>query len=57
MNKSLLSLLISIVFSCLCISCEEEEVFRFPSKTEISADGESVDIKSTNDMPPFIQQI
>lgn len=47
----------SILFGCLCISCEEEEDFGFPSKIEISADGESVDIKGANDLPPFICQI
>ena len=57
MNKYILSLLICIAFSCLCISCEEEEDFGFPSKIEISTDGESVDIKGTNDIPPFIHQI
>ena len=44
MSKSLLSLLICIVFSCLCVSYEEVEDFGFPSKTEISAAGEPVDI-------------
>ncbi len=48
---------ILLIFSLLFFSCEEEEDFGFPSKIEISADGESVDIKGTNEMPPFIQQI
>ena len=48
---------ILFIFPLLFISCEEEEDFGFPSKIEISADGESVDIKGTNDIPPFIQQI
>lgn len=48
---------ILLIFPLLFISCEEEEDFGFPSKIEISADGESVDIKGTNEMPPFIQQI
>lgn len=48
---------ILLIFPLLFISCEEEEDFGFPSKIEISADGESVDIKGTNEIPPFIQQI
>lgn len=48
---------ILLIFPLLFLSCEEEEDFGFPFKIEISADGESVDIKGTNEMPPFIQQI
>ncbi len=48
---------ILLIFPLLFFSCEEEEDFGFPFKIEISADGESVDIKGTNEMPPFIQQI
>lgn len=48
---------ILLIFPLLFISCEEEEDFGFPSKIEISANGESVDIKGANDLPPFIQQI
>lgn len=48
---------ILLIFPLLFFSCEEEEDFGFPSKIEISADGESVDIKGTNEIPPFIQQI
>lgn len=47
---------ILLIFPLLFFSCEEED-FGFPSKIEISADGESVDIKGTNEIPPFIQQI
>lgn len=55
--KKYILLLFSILFSCLCISCEGEEDFGFPSKIELSGNGESIDIKGTNDMPPFISQI
>ncbi len=48
---------ILLIFPLLFFSCEEEEDLGFPFKIEISADGESVDIKGTNEMPPFIQQI
>ncbi|MCX4294697.1 MAG: BACON domain-containing carbohydrate-binding protein [Prevotella sp.] len=48
---------ILLIFPLLFLSCEEEEDFGFPSKIEISANGESVDIKGANDLPPFIQQI
>ena len=48
---------ILLIFPLLFISCEEEEDFGFPSKIEISANGESVDIKGANDLPPSIQQI
>lgn len=48
---------ILLIFPLLFISCEEEEDFGFPSKIEISANGESVDITGANDLPPFIQQI
>lgn len=57
MNKYLLSLLISIVLSCLCVSCEEEEDFGFPSKIEITSNGETIDIKGSNELPPSIIQI
>lgn len=50
-------MLFSIIFSCLCISCKGEEDFGFPSKIELSGNGESIDIKGTNDIPPFISQI
>lgn len=48
---------IILILPLLFISCEEEEDFGFPFKIEISADGEPVDIKGTNDIPPFIIQI
>ena len=48
---------ILLIFPLLFISCEEEEDFGFPSKIEISANGEPIDIKGANDLPPFIQQI
>lgn len=48
---------ILLIFPFLFFSCEEVEDFGFHSKIEISANGESVDIKGTNEMPPFIQQI
>lgn len=57
MNKAVLSLLVGIIFSCICISCEEEQDFGFPSKIEISGNGETIDIKGTNDLPPSIKQI
>ena len=55
--KKHILLLFSIIFSCLCISCEEEEDFGFPSKIEMSGNGETIDIKGTNDLPPSIKQI
>lgn len=57
MNKSLLSLLIGVVLSCLCVSCEEEEDFGFPSKIEITSKGDTIDVKGSNDLPPSILQI
>lgn len=45
------------MFSCLCISGEKEGDFGFTYKIEISTDGEYVDIKGTNEITPFIQQI
>ena len=47
-------LVVSIILACLCISCEPEEDFGFPSKIEISGKGESNDIKGSNDLPPAI---
>lgn len=52
--KKYLSLFVSIILTCLCISCEEEEDFGFPSKIEISGKGESIDLKGSNDLPPSI---
>lgn len=50
-------LLISVILTCLCSSCEPEEDFGFPSKIEISGGGETLEIKGSNDLPPGIIQI
>ncbi|MDE6553232.1 MAG: hypothetical protein K2K98_09795 [Muribaculaceae bacterium] len=58
--KNLVILRLSLFFacmSCLCTSCEPEEDFGFPSKINISGEGESIDIKGSNDLPPVIRQI
>lgn len=57
MHKSLLILLTSIVFSCLSISCEEEQNFGFLSKIEISDKGGTIELESSNDLTPTIKQI
>ncbi|MDE5628458.1 MAG: hypothetical protein K2I69_02750 [Muribaculaceae bacterium] len=57
MKKPLLTLLTCIVFSCLCISCEKEENFGFPSKIEISDKGGTIELESSNDLTPTIKQI
>ena len=54
MIKKHFLLLVSVIFACLCTSCEEEEDFGFPSKIEISGKGESIDIKGSNNLPPSI---
>lgn len=48
---------ILFILPLLFISCEEEEDFGFPSKIEISGNGETLNIKGSNDLPPFIAQI
>lgn len=48
---------ILFIFPLLFLSCEGEEDFGFPSKIEISCNGETIDIKGTNDLPPSIKQI
>ena len=50
-------LLISVILTCLCSSCEPEEDFGFPSRIEISGGGETLEIKGSNDLPPGIIQI
>lgn len=57
MIKLSLRLLVGLVFAGLFVSCEDEEDFGFPSKIEISANGEAVDIKGTNELPPSIIQL
>lgn len=57
MRKLSLRLLVGLVLAVLCVSCEEEEDFGFPSKIELSGNGETIDIMGTNDIPPFIAQI
>lgn len=49
--------MLSIILTCLCSSCEPEEYFGFPSKINISGEGETIDIKGSNDLPPVIRQI
>lgn len=49
--------MLSIVLACICTSCEPEEDFGFPSKINISGEGETIDIKGSNDLPPVIRQI
>ena len=46
-----------LILACLCASCESEEDFGFPSKIKISAKGETIEIKGSNDLPPGIIQI
>ena len=46
-----------MIFAIVCSSCEEEQDFGFPTKIEISGNGETIDIKGTNDLPPSIKQI
>ncbi len=48
---------ILFIYPLLFLSCEEETDFGFPSKIELSGNGESIDIKGTNDLPPGIVQI
>ena len=55
--KNQIILMLSIFLACLCTSCEPEEDFGVPSKINISGDGESIDIKGSNDLPPVIRQI
>ena len=55
--KNQIILMLSIFFACLCSSCEPEEDFGFPSKMNISAKGETIDIKGRNNLPPVIRQI
>ena len=50
-------LLISVILTCLCSSCEPEEDFGFPSRIEISGGGETLEIKGSKDLPPGIIQI
>lgn len=55
--KNQVILMLSIVLACICTSCEPEEDFGFPSKINISGEGETIDIKGSNDLPPVIRQI
>ena len=55
--KKQIILMLSIILACLCTSCEPEEDFGFPSKINISGDGETIDIKGRKDLPPVIRQI
>ena len=55
--KNHIILILSFILACLCTSCEPEEDFGFPSKMNISGEGESIDIKGSNDLPPVIRQI
>lgn len=48
---------ILFILPFLFFSCEEETDFGFPSKIELSGNGESIDIKGTNDLSPSIVQI
>ena len=57
MIKKHILFLVSVIFACLCTSCEEEEDFGFPSKIEISGTGESIEIKGSNDLPASIKHI
>lgn len=55
--KNQIILMLSIILACICTSCEPEEDFGFPSKINISSEGETIDIKGSNDLPPVIRQI
>lgn len=55
--KNQIILMLSIILACICTSCEPEEDFGFPSKINISGEGETIDIKGSNDLPPVIRQI
>lgn len=48
---------ILLIIPLLFLSCEEEEDFGFPSRIEMSGNGETIDIKGTNDLLPSIKQI
>lgn len=55
--KNQIILMLSIILACICTSCEPEEDFGFPSKINISGEGETIDIIGSNDLPPVIRQI
>lgn len=57
MMKKYIVLFVCMIFAIVCSSCEEEQDFGFPTKIEISGNGETIDIKGTNDLPPSIKQI
>ena len=48
---------VCFILACVFTSCESEEDFGFPSKIELSGKGETIDIKGSNDCPPFISLI
>lgn len=57
MLKKHIVLLVSVILAFICVSCEPEEDFGFPSKIEMSGKGETIEIKGSNDMPSFVVQI
>ncbi|MDE6496973.1 MAG: hypothetical protein K2L30_12125 [Duncaniella sp.] len=57
MMKKYIVLFVCAIFAIVCSSCEEEQDFGFPTKIEISGNGETIGIMGTNDLPPSIKQI
>ncbi len=55
--KKYIVLFVCAIFAIVCSSCEEEQDFGFPTKIEISGNGETIGIMGTNDLPPSIKQI
>lgn len=56
--KKNFAIFLSIIFALVvCTSCEPEEDFGFPSKINLSSNGETIDIKGNNAMPPVVIQI
>lgn len=49
--------MLSMILACLCTYCEPEEDFGFPSKINISGEGETIAIKGSNNLHQVIRQI
>lgn len=55
--KKWLAMLVYAVYSLMCISCEEVEDLGFPTKIELSGNGESFVINGKRDTAPYILSI